>query len=92
MKNIEILYSTDVNGIDLLKVSLYSLLKNKNNQTFYNITIAHKNIDTNIINQIHKIIDYFTNVTIRFIDCLVQDQQYGLSNISKAEKNPIKLE
>jgi hypothetical protein len=66
---VNILYSLDEKGFDLFLVSLYSLLKNKHSHTKYAITITHNGLEQQIIKITQKLVDYFTNTTIRFIDC-----------------------
>jgi lipopolysaccharide biosynthesis glycosyltransferase len=68
-KSIHILYSTDANGIQLLQVSLYTLLKNKRAITIYDITIAYRSIDSEVIDSLKRIVDKFANNKIRFVDC-----------------------
>jgi lipopolysaccharide biosynthesis glycosyltransferase len=89
--NIEILYSLDENGVSLLRVSLYSLLKYKHPSTKYNVVIAHKNISDNSIRELRKIANIFLNVNIQFINCQSRDDQYELSKIFKTSDTILKI-
>lgn len=88
--NIEILYSSLSTGFDLLKTSIYSLIKSQNT-SHYNITIAHIDINDWQQNQIRGIVHLKQGNNIRFVDCNKWVSQYKLRDIFKSDNDPLHI-
>lgn len=92
MKNpINIVYSTDENGVEQLYVSLFSLLRNKKQETSYTITIFCKNFNDSIKNNLLKIVGLFQNSSINFIDFKQYEDEYQLANIEMNKEHFLDL-
>ena len=91
MNAIEILYSLDENGMELFFISLYSLLKNKHNESHYAITVAYKNLTVESMQKINNLVTRFRQTTMRFVNCYQWDTKYDLSNISDKSHPVLKL-
>jgi hypothetical protein len=78
---IPVLYSTDAEGLSLLKVSIFSLLFNQRKDTFIDLVIACKNFRESDIKEVSDVVRRFENCSIRFIPCNIYEQQYSLDNI-----------
>lgn len=79
-KTINIVYATDDNNVDLLKISMYSLLRNANPSTFYSINILHRCIKSESIKELEDVCRQFPNSHINFIDCTPYEKKYHFTD------------
>lgn len=81
---INIVYSTDHNGIDLMLVSIFTLLINKNKTTDYRINIMHDDsFIANDFNKIDKLIN--SRCQVNYINCTEYDKKFNMQTIFKTE-------
>jgi hypothetical protein len=83
--------STDINAIDILRVSIFSLLKNKKDTTYYEITILSKGFLNKHIDDLNAISIRFSNNTLRVIDCTDIEKKYGIDKIFKPNKDMLNI-
>ena len=68
MEKITIVLSTDSNYVELLAVSVVSIMENKSEYFFYDIFILHDGLSTSIKNQIINMQNNYSHAQISFID------------------------
>ncbi len=68
MEKITIVLSTDSNYVELLAVSIVSIMENKSEYFFYDICILHDGLPASIKNQIINMQNNYSNAQISFID------------------------
>lgn len=83
---IPIVYASDSNGINQLSVSIYSLLKNRKPDTFYEIHILTKDFSHNCMDELEKITNFFGNCSIDYMDCKQYEDKYDLSGIEMGDR------
>jgi lipopolysaccharide biosynthesis glycosyltransferase len=82
-KTISVLYTTDDNGFNMLTVSMYSLLQNKNINTLVNIYIAHKKDFSGEHKEYCKKLCDIYKCNIFFIEMSQYEKEYDLEHIYK---------
>lgn len=68
MKKINICYAVDENYVNYLRVSMYSVLKNRSREYSYEFIILHSNLSENSREFIRTLITKEANADIRFVD------------------------
>jgi lipopolysaccharide biosynthesis glycosyltransferase len=79
MQLLPIVYASDNNQIDLLKISIFSALKNKADSTQYEFFILSRDIDYLHQLEIKKLCNIY-HATINFIDCAPYEKKYHFTD------------